>query len=135
MLDARKTLDQLMHRTVDVADLDLGEQFRKSGAVGRDIAGLAVGPKLVHQRAQRREIEWQPRSAGGKQEDRGRGLDRVTHAKLVKHVSIRGSEIGDREVAQDEPLKHRLVDDSAGLLLLRPPPGEAGRRYRLPAHA
>ena len=49
---------------------------------------------------------------------RGGGPRRVPHAQLVEHVRVGGGEIGDRIVAQQQSLEHRLVDDATGPLFV-----------------
>jgi hypothetical protein len=38
--------------------------------------------------------------------------------ELVEDVRVGGRDVGDRVVAEDEPLEHRLVDDAPGKLLV-----------------
>ena len=42
----------------------------------------------------------------------------MAHAELVEDVRVRGREVGDRVVGEDQPLEHRLVDQPADQLLV-----------------
>ena len=55
----------------------------------------------------------------------------MANAQLVKDIGVRGGEISDGEFAQNEALKHRLMDDAARHFLVRPErfqPGVLDRR-------
>jgi hypothetical protein len=64
-------------------------------------------------------VEWQAHLVCHDQH-RGFRPRGVTHADLIEHVGIGQRQVGHREVAQHEPLEHRLVDDAAHLLLVGP---------------
>src|SRR5262245_11641995 len=54
----------------------------------------------------------------------------MPNAELVEHIGIGARDVGDRVVAEHQPLEHRLVDGAADLLLVRPHWLEAGLRNR-----
>ena len=69
------------------------------------------------------------------QQHGGMRVSGMPDTELVKHVGIRGSEVSDGVVAQQQPLEHRFVNDAAGQLFIgahRLPAGGAdGRRNQI----
>ena len=82
-----------------------------------DIDRLAGGVGLVRNAADQRDIE---RDHGAFPEhDRGaRWPQGVADAELIEHIGIGAGDIGDRVMAEHEPLEHRLMDRAADLFLI-----------------
>ena len=64
------------------------------------------------------DIEGQLRAACGEQEDRAPRADRMAHTELIENVGVCCGEVRHRKFAEHQPLEHRLVDNTAGHLLI-----------------
>ena len=126
-LVTRHVVEQLEQRTVVVRILLrrtelLGDRGGAGSGIGRD--ALLVG--LVGNAAQERDVERQGRA--GREQDHGRARPhRMADAELVIDVGIGAGDVGDRVVAEHQPLEHRLVDGAADLLLVGADRIELGR--------
>ena len=77
-----------------------------------DIVRRARWRQRVRQRPQHGDVERQSRTFG-KQRHRTPRSHRVSYAQLVEDVGIGSRQVSDRILAEDQPFKHRLMDDAA----------------------
>jgi hypothetical protein len=119
VLDVGKAFDQLEDRAVGTLVARLAQPLSDQPSCRLRTVRRAARRQAIGDGTQRRHVERQLGPAFGEQQHRAPGPHRVPHAQLVEDVGVGGGEVGHGEVAQDQPLEHRLVDDPAGHLLVR----------------
>jgi hypothetical protein len=114
-------LEQLENRTVGtlVAARSLGgfEQLAQGLTCATRHRSACRRRQLVGQGTQRRDVKRHALAARVEQ-DGGRRANAVTQAELVEDIGVGTGQVGDGEVAENQPLVHRFVNDPAADLLI-----------------
>ena len=124
-LRRRQPVDQLEERAVRRAGARFLEPSLEYTAHRVGIRGRPAGRDRVREDPLRGDVERQPATLRVDQHG-AVGPQRVSHAELVEDVRVRGGQVGDGVLAEQQPLEHRLVDDPARLLLVGPERLEVG---------
>ena len=126
-----EAVEQREQRTVRfIMRLAMIEKLHKLGARAVHVLGAAQFVKRIGQRAQMSDVEGETARLGGKQHGRLRAR-RVADAEFVIDVGVENGQIGDGVFGQDQPLVHRLVDETGIHLLVGAHGVETNDLYRL----